>query len=127
MDFVRHETGIGGVKAIPLAIGLLEAACKISPHRPELWLHLGRLRTVAKVPKSDEKEEAEADTALEQAMADLKTSLALVKDCKGAPPYTETCARFHLGEDSMFHNTSVPCSLRCITGTVSTYQVYYLP
>jgi hypothetical protein len=107
--------GIGGAKAISLAVSQLEAASKISPHRPELWLHLGRLRTLAEVCNADGEEEAEVGTALEQAMEDLKTSLGLVKDCKGAPPHTETCARFHLGNDSMFHSTSVLFSLQCIT------------
>jgi hypothetical protein len=27
------EFGLGGVKALPLAVGLLEQACEISPHR----------------------------------------------------------------------------------------------
>lgn len=98
-----NGSGIGGMKAMPLAITLLEAACKISPHRPELWLHLGRLRVVsATVEVGKTVEEVDTSAALEQAIEDLKTALALAKECKGAPPHTEICAQFHLGKHSTF-------------------------
>lgn len=93
------------MKALPVAVALLEAACKISPHRPELWLHLGRLRAASAIVngcREANEEDAEAGTARDKAMEDLETALALAKDFKGAPSHTEICARLYLGKQTYF-------------------------